>query len=65
MISYLKYDSKNKFLEFKAANTFGEPLKLKLDDNILANMFFEFCKDFNKAHMDLMGSLRTPKRESD
>ena len=64
MISYLKYDSKHKVLEYKASNTFGEPLKIKLEDNLLADMFFEFCKDFDKAHLDLVSSLRTSEGKS-
>ena len=63
MISYLKYDSKDNVLEYKASNTLGEPVKIRLDDNLLADMFFEFCKNFDKAHLDLVKSLRTTKSE--
>lgn len=58
MICYLKYDSKVNVLEYKASNTLGEPIKIKLDNNLLADMFFEFCKDFDKAHLDLVSDLR-------
>ena len=64
MISYLKYDSRDNVLEYKASNTLGEPLKIKLDNNLLASMFFEFCKDFDKAHLDLVSSLRTSEGKS-
>lgn len=65
MISYLKYDSMDKVLEYKASNTFGEPLKIRLDDNLLADMFLKFCVDFDKAHLDLVSSLRTSQSVSD
>jgi hypothetical protein len=64
MISYLHFDSKNNFLEYKASNSFGEPVKIRLDDNILSNLFLDFCKEFNKTHLDLVESLRTPKGKS-
>ena len=61
MISYLKYDSKDKVLEYKASNTFGEAIKIRLDDNSLADKFLKFCDDFDKAHLDLVSGLRASK----
>lgn len=55
----------DKVLEYKASNTFGEPLKIRLDDNLLADMFLKFCVDFDKAHLDLVSSLRTSQSVSD